>query len=125
MQCPNNNLFVSGKGGLLPDAVEIFGSPFKEDVDREASLVWSMVSAMRDLDPLPTGTSSSADEIMEARLASSRAIVQTSKKYLEKTYLKFIQVCPYKGVPFQRCPKFFWSISADGSFFTFVYKFLI
>ena len=93
-----NDLFVSGKGGLLPDAVEIFGSPFKEDVDREASLVWSMVSAMRDLDPLPTGTSSSADEIMEARLASSRAIVQTSKKYLEKTYLKFIQVCPLTKV---------------------------
>ena len=109
----------------MPDAVEIFGSPFKEDVDREASLVWSMVSAMRDLDPLPTGTSSNADEIMEARLASSRAIVQTSKKYLEKTYLKFIQVCPYKGVPLQRCPKFFECISADGSFFTFAYKFLI
>ena len=101
----------------MPDAVEIFGSPFKEDVDREASLVWSMVSAMRDLDPLPTGTSSNADEIMEARLASSRAIVQTSKKYLEKTYLKFIQVCPNKGLPFQKFPKCFENFSADGSLY--------
>ena len=45
----------AGKGGLPPDAVEIFGSPFKEDVDREASLVWSMVSSMSKLDPLPAG----------------------------------------------------------------------
>ena len=78
----------------MPDAVEIMGSPFKEDADREASLVWSMVSAMARLDPLPPGQ----DEAVDARTASARDIVKISKRYLEKTYLKYVQETVYSNL---------------------------
>ena len=84
----------AGKRGLLSDAVEIFSSPFKEDVDREAYLIWSMVSSFADLDQLPSGL----EGALSARLAMSKKIVKLSRRYLENAFLKYVKETVYANL---------------------------
>ena len=72
----------AAKGGLKPDPVVAFSSPFTEEKDQEAHALWSMVSSVTDGLEGP----------------SSKSVVAKAKSYLEKSFLKHVRSVVYSNL---------------------------
>lgn len=76
------------RGGLRPNLTNKLSSLFPEERDAEVALMWEMVARMSELTP-PT---CSVDAVKHRTgVATSRAIVNKSKSYLEAAFLKFVK----------------------------------
>ena len=70
---------------------------FPEEKDQEAAVMWSMVAAHSDLRP-SSSSRGKVDAAWRNSTDASAAIVAKSKRFLEKTYKKFVDTSVYSNL---------------------------